>query len=217
MYAERAGIYFDRSYLDSGLAPWEDAALEDYFSGCERILVAAAGSGREVLALAERGFHADGFDCATDLVQAARERLAEAGHDCRVWCTEPDTVPAGLPYYDGVVVGCGALSHIPGRPIRVAFLQQLRALLRSGAPLLVSYQSVLGRGRQLRLTYWTAELVRHLGLARRSPEFGDALPTAFVHYFGPTDVQHELDLAGFRILRVQEGGISHAIAHAEAP
>src|SRR5262249_14907561 len=55
----------------SGLFNWETSAVNRYFRQGSRILVAAAGAGREVLALRKIGFEAEGFDCSPELVRAS--------------------------------------------------------------------------------------------------------------------------------------------------
>jgi hypothetical protein len=53
-----------------GLFDWERKVAERYFRPGSRILVAAAGGGREVLALRRAGFQAQGFECNPVLLQA---------------------------------------------------------------------------------------------------------------------------------------------------
>src|ERR1700729_3001993 len=55
-YYERQAMYRDASYNRSGLLWWEREALEAHFSASGRLLVTAAGGGREILALRLMGY-----------------------------------------------------------------------------------------------------------------------------------------------------------------
>src|SRR5262245_34793884 len=68
--------YVDAGYNISGLFDWERDCWERFFGGSRSVLVAAAGSGREILALARHGVRADGFDCNGRFVAAGRALLA---------------------------------------------------------------------------------------------------------------------------------------------
>src|SRR5947199_4038008 len=50
--------YSVQEYNLSGFFPWEKAALDRFFSGHARFLIAGAGAGREMIALSKEGKHA---------------------------------------------------------------------------------------------------------------------------------------------------------------
>jgi hypothetical protein len=58
-----------------GFFDWEASALGRYFRPGSRILVAAAGGGREVLALRRAGYEAEGLECSAALVGAVKPCL----------------------------------------------------------------------------------------------------------------------------------------------
>src|SRR6185436_7662982 len=71
--------YASEAYLNSGLSIWEREAISRYFPQSGSVLVAAAGAGREMLALVEAGFRVDGFDCCAPLVEMGRDELKRRG------------------------------------------------------------------------------------------------------------------------------------------
>jgi 2-polyprenyl-3-methyl-5-hydroxy-6-metoxy-1,4-benzoquinol methylase len=78
-YATSFSSYAEESYVNSGFFIWEREAIRRYFPPGGRILVAAAGAGREMLALAHDGFLVAGFDCCAPLVEAGRNELRKQG------------------------------------------------------------------------------------------------------------------------------------------
>lgn len=82
-----------------GFFDWELRAVNRYFPPGSRVLVAAAGGGREVLALRRAGYQAQGFECNPALVEASRVMFAELGEPDGVTLCPPDQVPAGSAVY----------------------------------------------------------------------------------------------------------------------
>ena len=67
-YAGESGAGFDAlDHNTYGLWSWEQAAVEEFFKGCNSILVAACDCGREMIALANKEIAVTGFDCGEDL------------------------------------------------------------------------------------------------------------------------------------------------------
>jgi hypothetical protein len=118
----------------SGLMPWEESALDRFFGGCGSLLVGAAGGGREVLALARQGYRVTAFDCSEHLLNRCRRLLADEGLAVSAAVSPPDHVPDGVGQSDGAIIGWGGYMHIPGRPARVNFMQQIRSHLPPGGP-----------------------------------------------------------------------------------
>jgi len=59
---QQSRMYNGLEHNQSGLLPWEWDAISRFFRPRSRILVAASGGGRELIALHRLGFEADGFD-----------------------------------------------------------------------------------------------------------------------------------------------------------
>ena len=85
----------------SGLHDWEAAAIERDFRPGSRVVVTAAGGGREVLALLERGFDAVGYEPHRGLVRAGTKLLERRGYPQRLFHVDRDAFPA--------VEGCDAV------------------------------------------------------------------------------------------------------------
>ncbi len=109
--------------VGSGLREWESEWYDrDLPPAPSRVLVCAAGGGREVRRLLQRGYVVDAFE-PSDV--AFRELRQLSGEDCRVsdrsyreWVA---AVEAGdSPRYDAVIFGWGSLSHVMTAASRAA-------------------------------------------------------------------------------------------------
>src|SRR5712692_8423834 len=92
-YLTQSAPYSEESYLNSGLFLWEREAIRRYFPPGGRILVAAAGAGREMIALADSGFLVDGFDCCAPLVESGQNALRKHHIDAKLIYAPSSTVP----------------------------------------------------------------------------------------------------------------------------
>jgi hypothetical protein len=209
--------YLDEDYNASGLFPWEAAAIDRYFAERRCVLVGAAGAGREVIALARRGIAVTGFETNPALLAQGRALLGKLGIDAQLVAAEPDRVPEGLGQYDGAVIGWAGYMHVFGRPTRIAFLRAVRAHLRDGAPLLVSFFFRSYDTAQLRITARVASLLRRVlrkGDAQ-ALEVGDEIAGYYRHRFNRADIELELRAAGFRPEMYSEEGYGHAVGYAD--
>jgi len=176
--------------------------------------VAATGGGREQLALARRGLDTTGFDCLEALLPTCRGLLAEEGLEAAVVAAPASEVPPGLGGFDGVVVGWGAYTHIPGRARRVRFLDQLRRVLPPGGPLLVSFMTREEDSPSYRAIAAIANVVRRLRLSREPAEIGDTMHDTFDHHFKREEIEVELDAAGFDLVHHEAEPYGHAVGRA---
>jgi hypothetical protein len=190
-----------------GFLDWELAVVNSHFKPGSRILVVAAGAGREVLALRRAGYQADGFECNPVLVQASAavfERLGEPGG---VTFCPADQVPTGPPAYGGLIVGWSAYTHIPTRARRVAFLQALRQRALPAAPVLLSFFTRVGSSSYDTFVCWMANVSRLLVRGRKEPvELGDHLSWSYNHLFTREEIDSELREARIRLVHYGEGG-----------
>lgn len=201
-YSNAAASGFEREDHNlRGVWPWEEAAFDQFLAGRRRILVAGAGGGREMIALARAGHRVVGFDASADLAAACRAHLREAGVEGAMLTAPPGQVPADIGRHDGLVIGRGVYHHFPRRARRIEFLAACRAALEPGSPL------VMGD-----------VLTRSDDGARPSPrtiERGDHVGSAFFHYFTPRELADELGQAGFDLVehRVTPFGDDTQLAH----
>lgn len=204
--------YASPEHNQRGLFDWEIAVVNQYFQPGSRILVAAAGGGREVLALRRAGFQAEGFDCSATLVQASDAIFDRLGEPRGVTLCPSGEVPSGPALYRGLVVGWSGYTHIPTRQRRIAFLRQLRNRALPGAPVLVSFFPREDSSRSETLIAQIAGISRVLFRKRKEPsELGDHLGWCFIHTFTRQDIESELQEAGFRPVFYSEVGEGHAV------
>src|SRR5580700_5761395 len=97
--------YTNPSYLDQGLHFWEDLAVRTYFPPGSRVLVAAAGGGRELIALVRSGFQAAGFECSHAMVAAGNRALAERNMATTLDWAPPCIAPSLGGVFDALIVG----------------------------------------------------------------------------------------------------------------
>lgn len=207
----RSSLYQDSAYDNSGLTPWELYAVERFFCSVRRVLIGACGGGREAIALAERGFEVDAFDCNPDLVECSQRMFGPA---TRVFYAVPDQVPEGIGNYDAFIMGWGAYSHILPRSSRIRFLQAIKAHLRPGAPVLISFMIRTEKGEiKFRLTRAIANFLRKLRFAT-GIELGDSISGTLDHHFNRVELESELRECGFNLSLYSEGFYAHAVATA---
>jgi len=196
-----------------GFFPWEAELLHDHFEGGSAIIVAAAGGGREMIALARAGWRVDGFECHPVLVQKCKEYLSQVEVSGHIVQAAPNEVPSDLPTYDGAIVGCGALGHIVGRTKRIRFLKDLKSHLTDDAPVLLSVGRRPEGSRYYNLIYQTARALRLTGRSN-SPELGDDPLDLYTHRFTEAELHAELQEAGFQVVKSVEGQEIYAVATA---
>jgi hypothetical protein len=208
-----AALYTDSRHIRSGLMDWERAALTRHVAEGARLVITAAGAGREVLGALALGFDPVAFESHPELCAAGNRVLAAEGSPVRIAPCERDRFPPSGAA-DAVLVGWTSYSHIAGRGRRVRFLREARAFLAPGAPLIVSCWGVRARPRYFRVVARTAGLVRRLTRGE-PPEPGDVLAPTFLHCFTPGELKEELRMGGFRCVEVILEPYAHAVAVAE--
>jgi hypothetical protein len=203
--------YTGPSYLDAGFHFWEEIAVRRFFPGGGKVLVAAAGGGREVIALARAGFVSAGFECSHSMVSAGQRALAERGLDNRLEWAPPCQLPENMlrgefALYDAAIVGWNGYTYISPRRRRIAFLRDLRVHLAPDSPVLVSGAI---RGMNSGVAVWTPRVANAVRmLTFRRPEFGTGagFPGRPRHKFSRSELEAELVEAGFSPLAFWKWG-----------
>lgn len=214
-YARDVERYGAPAYVESGLFVWEHEAIEASFPQTGRVLVAAAGAGREMLALHRRGYEVAGSDPSDELRARSAGPFAAAGLAAVVAPALPDRCPrhGGAPF-DAAIVGWSAYMFIPSTAARVAFLRELCAQLAPGAPVLLSCwlrEEATALPRKARLALALTNAVRGLRRAPRATS-GDELRPYFVHRFTRSELEAELAAAGLLLECFGRDGGGHAVA-----
>ena len=202
----------------AGLLPWEDAFYSKYLQPGERVLVVGCGGGRELVALLERGFRADGVDVAPECAELARQALAARGLTGEVHPTAIEDLPL-QGEFDAIIFASLVYSLIPQLDRRVAVLRRVARHLRPGGRVLVTYVPHTGRPPRPVLTK-LARAVAALTGADWRPEYGDVLIPAgggkmftyFEHRFLPSEVEQEIGSAGLRVLAHETGDEGKLVA-----
>jgi hypothetical protein len=210
-----------------GLLPFEERALEGYFPASPaHLLVPGAGGGRELVALAKRGFTMDALEPVPNLVAAAKPvidpmRVRIEERSLQEWATAPTG------HYDGVFTGWGMWTHILGFHDRIEALRAFRRTCPTG-PVLLSFWSntkLFDQNEQpqeleplyphpgSRIHRWTRDWLRCRLLRRDPVERGTAWTRGmFVHLVTESELREEARLAGYE-LRFFEPNARH-YAHA---
>ena len=205
--------YWTEDYNMAGLWDWEREVIDRDFDGCRRLLLAAAGGGREVIALRRRGIEVEAFESDPELVRCANEILEKAGMAPDVKLAPWDGCPDSDQEADGIVVGWGAYMHIRGKERRIKFLRDLRRRVATGSPILLSFAT---RNEDA----WSFRGIASIGnvfafLLRRDPvEIGDTLIPNYAHYFTEGQLESEMVAAGFALVSFDTSGYGHAVGRA---
>lgn len=198
------------------LAPWEADFYGAQLEPKSRILLVGCGSGRDLIALAEKGHSVDGLDIAKDALAACRADLVERGLSARLYDCAVEEARFEA-QYDAVVFTWFAYGYIPGRAARIQTLQVLRGILRPRGRILLTYQP--RAAGVSRIPSWFGRLLGRLTGSDWTPERGDSVELLrsaderslhFQHDFAPEEIVAEAQAAGLRVQwheQAQEGRV----------
>ena len=202
-------------YLDPdnrGLFAWEEAILAEFFpSPPAKVLVGACGGGRELLALAEKGYDVAGFEPAVALTEVARSIVpAKRLLELQVASYE-ELLAGGSPLvahapFDAIILGWGSLSHLSVAATRLALLSTSRALCPTG-PILLSWVHDAPSEEELQVR----QLLASLGLRTRDARVGYSPRGGFSRSYSHEEIFALADQSGNRVLRFVDGDYPHAI------
>jgi SAM-dependent methyltransferase len=195
--------------ITAGLYHWEQTFYGRLLVPGERILVVGCGGGRDLIALLEQGYRADGLEPVAACADQARTRLVARGLAAEVLTA--DITTAVLPRrYDAVVFSWLCYSYIPLRARRIDVLRKVKGHLAPGGRILISY--VPAQPPPRRLPWRLAWLASRLSGADWRPEHGDVFiarpDTGCIHYehqFTEAEVEAEVDAAGL-VVALHEPG-----------
>jgi hypothetical protein len=205
--------FWTDSYNKEGLWEWERQVVDRHFVGCKRVLLAAAGGGREVIALRRRGIEVDAFESDPRFVRFANELLEREEMVPDVKSAPWDGCPAPDGKCEGIIVGWGAYMHIRGGDRRIMFLRELRRGVVEGSPILLSFVTRVESsgffGGIARIGNALASI-----LGRDPVEVGDSLIPNYTHYFTQVELASEMAAAGFELVEFDNIQGPHAVGRA---
>jgi hypothetical protein len=213
--------------FESGLFGWEKRALDaPSFPRAGHVLVGAAGAGRELVALLDRGFSVTAFDPCAPFVEATRSlvhgraaTVLEGSYDDLVTAANGRGGPlaslASGPSFDAVVLGWGSLSHVLPGSARLDLLRAVRCL----APRAVVLASFMLRHDTSALPESKGRLrdaLRRAFSALGAPgpsEPGDTffLDGGFFSHLSPDEIPRAAFESGYEVALFEDGPYPHAI------
>lgn len=186
-----------------GLFAWEQDFYAPHLKQTDRILVVGCGSGRDLLALLDLGFRAEGLEPVAALAEQARARLARRGLTATVHTADIVTAPL-TERLDVFILSWYCYSYIPQRSRRVALLAKLRERLVPEGRILISY--ILAEPPPRRALWRLAVLAARVSRSDWRPEYGDVFVARheigrihFEHRFTPAEIEGEAHAAGLRV------------------
>jgi SAM-dependent methyltransferase len=203
-----------------GLMHWEREFYLRFLAPGERVLLVGCGTGRDLLALLELGYRAEGADVSPRCTAAAREGLRQRGWDAAVHTGAIETL-AVPGRFDAFILSWFCYSYIPGSEARIRILRKLRAHLNPGGRILASYEPAapLPRRLPIRLT----QIVARLSRSDWHPEYGDVFRLSergryFAHYehrFPPGAFEEEARAADLTVAFHQRQELGQAVLTAD--
>jgi SAM-dependent methyltransferase len=140
-------FYDGNSACHPGLMPWEDDLVARFVPPGSRVLLVGCGSGRDLVALAERGCRMTGIDPAERALRIAGRLLRE--RELSATLLEGFFEDTPLPdRFDALIFSYYCYAFIPEARRRVEALRKAAGLLESGGHILVSHASSSVRARR---------------------------------------------------------------------
>jgi SAM-dependent methyltransferase len=187
--------------LDAGLMLWEKDLIGRFVAPGATVLVIGCGSGRDLIALADRGCQVTGIEPASSALEVARRVLRERQIPATlIEGFFEDVQPLGA--FDVVTFSCYCYSLIPESRRRIAVLRQAAAHLTAGGHILISYPSLR---RAWPIIIRLARAVGALCGSDWRLEPGDLVARHgsfynYAHAFRPEEIETEAAAAGLRVV-----------------
>jgi hypothetical protein len=223
LYSRERSYLPGRGHVERGLFPAEEYALRARpLAPGSRILLGAAGTGRELISLIERGYDVVAFDPCASFAEAARSiapnvTFVDASYADIVHAVSNGTGPLAFlkdgPPIDAIMFGWGSLSHVLPHVERVALFCALRKIAPK-APIFASFlfrpespDFTRGRARNALKRIFTA-----LG-APHTSEKGDHF-SPYIGFFsalGREEIDQLAAESGYDVLHFDAGTDAYAV------
>ncbi|MCX6262025.1 MAG: hypothetical protein NTY95_14550, partial [Bacteroidia bacterium] len=145
------------------------------------------------------GFEVDSYECNPALIEYGNALFQKNKIDNKIKYLERNSVPAEIKKHDGIIIGWGAYSHIPGHKKRLSFLEGLYPFMRNTTPLMISFLWTSKRNRRDKITKNFSDFFRTFSRKEKT-EPGDKLEPDFIHYFNEEEIKNELTQSKFRVI-----------------
>lgn len=199
------------AYNARGLWRWEKDVIKKWFPSRGRVVLLAAGAGREVIGLSKLGYEIDAFEYNVRLVAKGNQILENAGLAGRIAVCARDVCPRlRRSGYRAAVVGWSSYMLIPDRRQRIELLRNLAKYLEPGSPILLSFMMEDEHTFAHRVTSVVANVLRR-ALGRAAVEVGDTLAPTFVHIFTAEQLLKEIAESGLEKRMLGAHGYGHAV------
>ncbi|HEY2406948.1 MAG TPA: class I SAM-dependent methyltransferase [Polyangiaceae bacterium] len=225
-YSDLATYLPGGSTFEGGLFGWEQAMLaREQIPKSGRVLLAAAGGGRELKALAERGYEVVAFEPNARLFAGASAVAAQHDGTRLLRASYRDLLGAvhgsgplqdlARSTFHWILLGWGSFTHVTDPEDRRTILRSLRTLC-PGAPIALSFflrrpsDSVKSRSDRLRAVL-RAGMHRLGGSAEREPGLGYEFSGGFVHSFTKDEFDDLAESTGYRLLVWDDTAFPYAI------
>ncbi len=223
------GLYdvsYEPSYEREDLYDWEQRWFSRVLPAPPgRILVGAAGGGREVGALLERGYEVAAFEPADKPRAHGRARhrgrvtIEAADYDALTAAVRGETASPladiARARYDAVLLGWGSFTHVAGGARRAALLSACDQL--TDGPILASFyfrEGAEAPDSRSDAARWGRRIGRVIGRARRvegiTEEWDFYHWGGFAHRLSVEDVESAARAAGRKVLWSLTDGFPHA-------
>lgn len=196
---------FNRHEADitAGLMPWEEDLVQRFVEPLASVLIVGCGSGRDLLALVERGHRVTGVDPASSALSTARRVLRERHLPADLIEGFVEDVQLSG-HFDVVMFSYYSYSYIPESARRIRVLCKAAAHLTPGGRILISYP---GMPRPRLIMIRLARIMGTLSGSDWRLEPGDfVVPERsgtqafyrYAHSFQPAELDKEAAAAGLR-------------------
>lgn len=217
---DRREAYLPGGVRHGGLFDWEVRMVADRrFPRAGKLLIGAAGGGRELSALTRIGYEVHAFEPAPQLCEGAARSINQPGrgkvlrgdYDALIAAVRGDGPLSELTHerYDAAILGWGSYSHVLEETTRIELLRALRVLVPSG-PVLISFiPRTLGSGVAGPWLLAIRKIIPRIG-APRSDMIFDATAGFFV-LFSRRRLEKEARAAGYEVVVHGETPDGHAM------
>ena len=209
--------------FDTGVFDWEEAVIgAPVFPRTGRVLVGAAGAGREARELIRRGYEVVAFDPCSAFVEASRSvpelsavPFIVADYDDLTRAVDgqgPLAAELNRAPFDAVILGCASLSHVTEASDRIALLEALRSFAPH-APVLTSFLLDCHFPRSVRLKQVRKALRSFLAPAgaQTRPGLNFEGHSGFTYFFADGEIDRLAAASGYTVERFSATPFAHAL------